>query len=268
MRTLKFGANLAKREVMGIFSKAIRSFYSVILDGDECKFFFREIDAKRRVKNELLEYEQDVQNEYLDGKLATFMTKTENKSGHLSILDTNLDHNFITNLDEFDGYTDEYEFENVASNFVIYYKKADANKIDECFKITFNAHITPLKTLYFLYKNQECAKSSNLFVLKFNTQIAVILADEKNVKLAKNLQIKNDNDVCDEDELLHSVIREIIDEYYADDEADFIDSIYIYGDDVSSQSGYLIFTKLFINTKIVPINLIDFLNKIAIKENR
>ena len=82
-----------------------------------------------------------------------------------------------------------------------------------------------------------------------------------------NLQIKNDAGDCDDDELLYAVIREIIDEYYADDEADFIDSIYIYGDDVSSQSGYLIFTKLFINTKIVPINLIDFLNKIAIKEN-
>ena len=103
--------------------------------------------------------------------------------------------------------------------------------------------------------------------MKFNTEIAVILADEKNVKLAKILQIKNDTGDCDEDELLYSVIREIIDEYYADDEADFIDSIYIYGDDVISQSGYLIFTKLFINTKIVPINLIDFLNKIAIKEN-
>ena len=252
---------------MGIFSKANRSFYSVILDGDECKFFFREIDNKRRVKNELLEYEQDVQNEYLDGKLATFMTKTENKSGHLSILDTNLEHHFITSLDNFDGDANEYEFENVASNFVIYYKKSDVIKIDECFGITFDMHITPLKTLYFLYKNQECAKSSNLFVLKFNTKIAVILADEKNVKLAKNLQIKNDAGDCDDDELLYAVIREIIDEYYDDDEADFIDSIYIYGDDVSSQSGYLIFTKLFINTKIVPINLIDFLNKIAIKEN-
>lgn len=253
---------------MGLFSKNKKIFYTILLDREICKFFFREIDNKRRVVNELFEFSNCNEIDALDGKFASFITKTENKQGSCSILDTDIKHNFIATLDDFEGEKDDFIFENIDKNFIIYYKKNDIKWLISKFGVEFDEYILPLKMLYFLLKNQECNGATNAFVLKFQKSATVIICEKNNVKIAEVLDYRDLGGNFDDDDIFYEILKLCIDKYYINENADFIDTIYIYGDeDIGNELGYLIFTKLYITTKVIPLNFIDFINKMAIKSS-
>ena len=253
---------------MGLFSKNKKIFYTILLDREICKFFFREIDNKRRVVSELFEFSHYNDLEALDGKFAAFITKAQNKQGICSILDTGIKHKFIATMDDFEGEKDDFIFENIGKNFIIYYKKSDIGWLISKFGVKFDEHILPLKMLYFLLKNQEYSGATNAFVLKFKKSAAVIICEKDNVKMAEVLDYRDLGGDFDDDDIFYEILKLCIDKYYASENADFIDTVYIYGDDdIGNELGYLIFTKLYITTKVIPINFIDFINKMAIKSN-
>jgi len=253
---------------MGLFKKAEKVFYSVILKSDSCKFLFREIDSKRRVKSQMYEREQYESEEDLREKFAAFLERNDNKPGVTSILINDIEQNYITDMSEFEGDESEFVFENVAKDFIVYYPKSCVQAKNDAFGREFDSYISALKMLYYLHKNENCSDFLNLFVIKFSTLAVFMFADKNGVKFAKLWQIPPLSTDDDELQFCDKLLAEVKLYYAMSEGSECIDSIYIYHDNIlSNESSYVFFTKLYITINTVNLDIIDFMNKMSIKEN-
>lgn len=254
---------------MSFLKRNNRLFYTILLDSDICKIYFRLVSPKRTVVKEGLE---TIEIENAKVGIQNYMANNgicKNKD-YICVLQTSYKQG-LTNV-MVDGFYTQYIDENIYS----YANLDDIQNLKDNLGFKIDEFISPFKVLYFLMKNQEF-KGASLFVLKFSSSAAFMVADESTIYFAKMINladrfidiIQNDPSVAmdDSDELFYRVISEFVKEYYSEHET-FINSIFIY--DIGSlgpETGYYIFTRIFIKTHIVPINLMDFINKINIKEN-
>lgn len=254
---------------MGFLKRNNRLFYTILLDSDICKIQFRELNSKRAVIKDGLE---SIEIENAKVGIQNYMATNGNckEKDYICVLQTSYQQGLSDTA--VDGFSVQYIDKDVYS----YANSGEIEAIKDNLGFYINEFISPFKVLYFLFKNQEF-KGASLFVLKFSSSAAFMVADENVIYFAKMINlterfieiIQNDPSVAmdDSDELFYRVISGFVSEYYESYET-FINSIFIY--DIGSlgpETGYYIFTRIFIKTHIVPINLMDFINKINIKEN-
>lgn len=254
---------------MGFLKRNNRLFYTILLDSDICKIYFRELDSRKAVIREGLE---TIAIEEAGLGVQTYISKNGicGSKDYLSVLQTSYQQGLTDSI--VDGFNVQYIDKNIYS----YASISDINAIKESLKIHINEFISPFKVLYFLFKNQEF-KGVSLFILKFSSSAVFMVADENMIYIAKMINLAesfieiidadSSIDMSDSDELFYRVIRDFVNSFY-DEHDTFINNIFIY--DIGSlgpETGYYIFTRMFIKTNIVPINLMDFINKINIKEN-
>ncbi|NLY04125.1 MAG: hypothetical protein GXZ15_04720 [Campylobacter sp.] len=254
---------------MNFLRRNNRHFYTILLDNDLCKVYFRELNSQKSVVSE------GIKTFKVDGKYSQIGEYIEQNASYgekdyVCVFQTSHTQGLTDVM--IDGFYVQYIDENIYS----YANLSDIRQIEESAGVHINEFISPFKVLYFLHKNQNF-EGVGLFVLKFSSLAVLMVADHGKIYSAKTVDltkefmnlINNDESIVldDWDELFYRVIRDFIFDFYTQNES-FINGIYIYDTGgLSPEIGYYIFTKIFIKTNIVPLNLMDFINKINIKEN-
>ncbi|MSN95642.1 hypothetical protein F1B92_00250 [Campylobacter sp. FMV-PI01] len=249
---------------MNFLKKTPKVFCSVLLDGKRCKIFIRKMGSKKSVVSEefdefLLEEDENLQK----------LGKIAKDQSYISIMHTSANQGIEFKKDSIN--TDEYAFEEVDKKVFCYMDKTKIDDFAKSNNFVVNEYMSAFKILYFLSKNQNF-KGTSLFVLRFNESAAFMIANEDRVFVTKMVEIydeilnylESDSNLSDIDEFFCNILENFIKQFY-ENSNEFINEIYIY-DEKSSEVGYYIFTKIFIKTQIVPLNIVDFMNKINLKE--
>ncbi|CZE47104.1 hypothetical protein [Campylobacter geochelonis] len=259
---------------MSLFKKSPSMFYSIFLNNEVCKIYFRELSFQKTVVREAEEKISLKNTTDLSEKISLFLRQTDNKKGFVSVLLTSSNQGL---LDDDVNLDDDIVIQEIDDDVIAYCAKTDIEKTQEVVGVNVNEFMNAFKMLYFLYKNQDF-KGTSMFVLKFDDNAAVIVANKDKIFFSKMLDFSAQLDelvkaksvdfaVDDTDEILCQIFKQNIIKIYQDSD-EFIENIYIYDEDsLSAEVGYYIFTRIFIKTSVVPINMIDLINKINIKEN-
>ena len=252
---------------MSFLKKNIKKFYTILIDNNSCKIYFRNISPRRKV------LEEETKNIYIKNKnfpdeIKKFIKDEENS--HICVLQTSKEQG-LASQDCLD--MSKYLLQSIDTDVISYANLKDINEIRNSFDFKVDEFISPFKVLYFLYKNSALTNTS-LYVVKFNETMAIMVANKNRVIDTKMVDLSelyvkfyNDDLVLNSEELFLEVLKRYVDEFYKNHD-EFIDKIYIYSsDDLGVEMGYYIFTKIFIRTEVSTLNLMDFINKINIKEN-
>lgn len=250
-----------------IFFGSSKSFLSVVLSQNLCEFYYLKINSNKQIVSEKFDKFSLNSDENFKEILSNF-TDLKEKNLNTAILVN--DDNETPIIGENSEKMEHFFYQEIDKNFTSKFKRESYAQIENDLGLNFHAHTGIFKTLYFLYKNQKTMLTS-MFVLKFDNKVAVLFADRYNVFYA-NLVKCSDNRFALEngeaDEAFYDLLKDEIANFYKSQNSDFIDNIYIYNDgSLSNEIGYVIFTRIFVKTSIVPVELAKYIAKIALKES-
>lgn len=251
---------------MAFLKKNPRKFYTIFLDNNVCKIYFRELNSRRAVLEEGSKNIYIKNREYLD-EINEFIKDKENS--YICLLQTSLQQGLVGELGVD---VSENIIQNIDKDVISYANLKDIEYIKGYLKFKIDEFISPFKILYFLYKNVEIT-STSLLMLKFGSSMAVMVVNKNGILDATMIDLKeiyilfyNEGHILDNEELFFEALKQYIANFYKDNN-DFIDKIYVYSNEgLGVEMGYYIFTKIFIRTEVPMLNLMDFVNKINIKE--
>lgn len=265
---------------MGLFSPNIRAFCSVIFENNICNFYFRHMSNKKVLKED---HKKILDNSCIEisDELALFLEDKEAQEPIFSIMLPGLSQGIVSSQDELEQKElnpQDFDLEFLDKDVFIYTNKLQKEELSQKFGVNFSYEISIFKILYFLLKNQEFENNS-MFVLKTDENIAIIVADKNGLYYSNivsitdeflNLSLKEDANlditIDDIDEVFFIILKNEIEKFYASENANFINNIFIYNNgSLNNEAGYVIYTRLLIRTSLVPVFLPDYINKISIK---
>ena len=255
---------------MAFLKRNLRNFYTVFFDDGSCKIKFRELNSQKVILKEYFNTIRPKNGSLFESVNETLKDTKKDKKSYVSVIDGSIKHSFLMeNNNDLDSFVTQKIDKNILAildedRLEIYKENLDLKDFE---------YISPFKVLYFLYKNSEL-DGTNLFVIKFHQTLAIMVANKDKVINAKMMSLEEafektllkglDVDI-NSDEIFCGAIEDYLKQFY-DSHDEFIEKIMIYGS-VGPEIGYYIFTKIFIKTEVGLENIIDFANKINIKEN-
>ena len=262
---------------MGFFRVKKSLFCSVILEADYYKICLREMGSKNRVLSEILKTQAIDDPRNIATVLDELLKEYEDKKIFLCVLMGEATQGVVKGSEVSD---EECKIVTVNSDFLVYNRKDEVESIDSLFEpYKIDEHLNALKLLYFFYKNEKFQQNA-LFILRLEHSIAVMFADENEVFDAYmvdfvqerlNAIVTNPNDLAldDEDEVFYQTIKKQIENFYKKEGSKFVQNIFIYDADARNDANmsYYIFKNLLIKTQVAPIKVVDFMNRVNIKEN-
>lgn len=242
------------------------SFLSIILDNGLCKYYIRNLGNKNKVLSQKTGFFEFENVDTINEKIMQEIHNIQNKKLFTCILHTDI--NQYANQKE----NDKCYTKSVDKDFTVMINKDIIDNYE--FKFKVDEHMSALKLLYFLIKNEAFDKTS-MFMLKFNKTSVVSFATKDSVFSAYMLNYENmainlrNAGVEDSEEILCQIIKEQLYNFYQNESCDFVQNIFLYDiNSKESNESYYIFKNLSIRTESVPTDILDFLNRINIKENR
>ncbi|PSM52303.1 hypothetical protein CBLAS_0302 [Campylobacter blaseri] len=258
---------------MRLFGNSPKMFYSVCVDNNVFEIFFREFDKKNTLKQEFNEKDILVNKEHVE-KINFFLKSTGSKKSFLSFMHTSLNQGLVDDA----IYNDkDFIMQEIDKDVISYSLKSEIEDIKNLYNVEYIEYINPFKVLYFLMKNENF-KGTSLFILKFSQSAAVMVANSEKVIFSKMINFidegfdafKKDPDsfsLEDDDEIFVSILQNFLNKFY-ETNSSFVDEIFVYDTCSSNRElGYYIFTKLFIKTNVFPLDIVEYINKINIKEH-
>ena len=249
---------------MGLFSP-VKSFLSVVLKDNICKFYYRKLSGKKVVDEKVEKVDLKTSEEEVSVSLAKFSDLGEKKLTTSILIDSKEQKAILGEIE----IKENFAYQEIDKGFTIELPQEIIEKTDEKFGIKFDSHTSLFKVLYFLMKNQQFAETA-MFALKFDDKIAFIVGNQEKVSYANIVSLKDqfEVDLGDEDEMFFEILKGEIDKFYTEHESDFINSIFIYNDgSLGNEIGYVIFSRIFVKTSLTFVDFADFINKISIKES-
>ena len=249
---------------MALFAPT-KSFLSVVLKGNIGNFYYRKFKSKKIIdeKTDKIDLSQSEDEPAVCLSKFTDLKEKRLKTG---IFIDDISQRVI--LGEV-VLRENFVYQEVDKGFTVELPKEIIEQVDEKFGIKFDAHISLFKVLYFLMKNQHCAETA-MYALKFDDKIAFIVGNQERVNFADIISLKDlfEIDLGDDDEMFFEILKVEIDKFYTEHATDFINNIFIYNDgSLGNELGYVIFSRIFVKTNLVPTDFVDFINKILIKES-
>lgn len=249
---------------MGLFSP-VKSFLSVVLKDNICKFYYRKLSGKKVVDEKVEKIDLKTSEEEASVILAKFANLGEKRLTTSFLIDSKEQKAILGEVE----IRENFAYQEVDKGFTVELPQEIIEKMDEKFGIKFDSHTSLFKVLYFLMKNQHFGETA-MFALKFSDKIAFIVGNQENVAYANIVSMKDyfEVDLGDEDEMFYEILKGEIDKFYTEHESDFINSIFIYNDgSLGNEIGYVIFSRIFVKTSLTFVDFVDFINKISIKES-
>ncbi|MBP5778593.1 MAG: hypothetical protein J6W17_01330 [Campylobacter sp.] len=246
---------------MAIFSSA-KSFLSVVLRDNSCKFHYRKLNGKKITDEKTDEFIFTEDSE-LAATLTKFIDLNEKRLTSTVLIDDKT-QNVVFEMVNEDGII----CQEVDKDFFVCFSQNLVDRANELFGIKFDSCISLFRVLYILITNQHFAETA-MYALKFSDKIAFLVADKDKVSYANIVSTKDSFiDDSDPDEMFFEILKDEIDKFYADHKSDFINNIFIYSDgSLGNEIGYVIFSRIFVKTNLIYVDFADFINKIAIKES-
>ncbi|MBQ7271035.1 MAG: hypothetical protein IJR18_05055 [Campylobacter sp.] len=249
---------------MGLFSP-VKSFLSVVLKDNICKFYYRKLSGKKVVDEKVEKIDLKTSEEETSAILAKFANLGEKRLTTSFLIDSKEQKAILGEVE----IKENFVYQEIDKGFTVELPQEIIEKTDEKFGIKFDSHTSLFKVLYFLMKNQHFGETA-MFMLKFSDKIAFIVGNQEKVAYANIVSMKDhfEVDLGDEDEMFYEVLKGEIDKFYTEHESDFINSIFIYNDgSLGNEIGYVIFSRIFVKTSLTFVDFVDFINKISIKES-
>lgn len=264
---------------MGIFSPSIKTICNVIFENNTSKFFIKVFSGKNVKKEQEENLVTDNQEEIVEA-LKNFVNSNREKKVYYNVMLRNLSQGIANSKAELikkEILEDEFFIQKLDKNCFLYSKKEEISALEEKFGVKFNTFMPTLKILYNLLKSQEI-DSNSLFILKTDEEMSFIIANKKEILYSSVVSITDeilaislrDNlsiEIDDIDEVFFVILKNEILKYYASDDSNFIDNIYIFNNgSLNNEISYIIYTRLLIMTNLIPLKIFDVMSDIALKE--
>lgn len=245
-----------------------KSFLGVAKSADACEFFYRKLGFGKRILDEKSDRFPIAQENDLATSLAGFADLSDKNLISCVLID---DENQRVHFNEDYMIKENSIYQKVDDSFIVEFPRASAQAADETFGIEFSSHASLFKILYFLLKNQSDFENMAMFALKFNNRACFVVANQERVLYADIMRIDEEMQAAmsDTDELFYELLNFQIETFYKSENSEFLTNVFIYSDGtLSNEIGYVIFTRIFIKTNLINLNLADYINKIAMLEAR
>ncbi|WP_297944950.1 hypothetical protein [uncultured Campylobacter sp.] len=245
-----------------------KSFLGVAKSADACEFFYRKLGFGKRILDEKSDRFSIAQENDLAASLAGFADLSDKNLISCVLID---DENQRVYFNEDYMIKENSIYQKVDDSFIVEFPRASAQAADETFGIEFSSHASLFKILYFLLKNQSDFENMAMFALKFNNRACFVVANQERVLYADIMRIDEEMQAAmsDTDELFYELLNFQIETFYKSENSEFLTNVFIYSDGtLSNEIGYVIFTRIFIKTNLINLNLADYINKIAMLEAR
>ena len=245
-----------------------KSFLGVAKSADACEFFYRKLGFGKRILDEKSDRFPIAQENDLATSLAGFADLSDKNLISCVLID---DENQRVHFSEDYMIKENSIYQKVDDSFIVEFPRASAQVADETFGIEFNSHASLFKILYFLLKNQSDFENMAMFALKFNNRACFVVANQERVLYADIMRIDEEMQAAmsDTDELFYELLNFQIETFYKSENSEFLTNVFIYSDGtLSNEIGYVIFTRIFIKTNLINLNVADYINKIAMLEAR
>lgn len=255
---------------MAFLKRNLRNFYTVFFDDGSCKIKFRNLNSQKVILKEYFNTVRPKDGDLFKSVNEYLKDAKKDKKSYVSVIDGSLKHSLV--MENSDDLKDKLT-QKIDKNIIAILDENKFQKYKENIEVNEFEYISPFKVLYFLYKNCKLG-GVNLFLIKFHQTLAIMVAskdkviDAKMISLEKSYEkmiLENLDLDINSDEIFCAAIEDYLKEFYEKHD-DFIEKIMVYGS-VGPEIGYYIFTKVFIKTEVGMEDVIDFANKINIKEN-
>lgn len=255
---------------MAFLKRNLRNFYTVFFDDGSCKIKFRNLNSQKVILKEYFNTVRPKDGDLFKSVNEYLKDAKKDKKSYVSVIDGSLKHSLV--MENSDDLKDKLT-QKIDKNIIAILDEDKFQKYKENIETNEFEYISPFKVLYFLYKNCKL-DGVNLFLIKFHQTLAVMVAskdkviDAKMISLEKSYEkiiLENLDIDINSDEIFCAAIEDYLKEFYEKHD-DFIEKIMVYGS-VGPEIGYYIFTKVFIKAEVGMEDIIDFANKINIKEN-
>ncbi|MCI6989570.1 MAG: hypothetical protein MR902_08485 [Campylobacter sp.] len=259
---------------MALFGSKKNVFCTLLLRGSSCKVIVRQIASKNRVTKSVKTTINFASKDELNERLGEIMSKFNAKKRYICALMSSPNQHLSEELST----QKDYIVEAVSDEYAVCVPKSEAAWIRGVISLNIDECMSALKLMYFLIKNQEF-KGTCMFVIKFKDSVCVAYANDSSVlsvsmydyekeciKIAT--KASNSASFSDSEEFFYELVKDKLSIFYSGQNSDFIDKIFIYdASGVDKNMSYYFFKNLLIQTELVPIDILDFANKINIKEN-
>ena len=245
-----------------------KSFLSVAKSAGACEFFYRKLGFGRRIVDERSDRFPISPENDLATSLAGFADLGEKNLISCVLID---DERQRVHFSEDYAPKDSCIYQKVDDSFIVEFPRSSAQAADEAFGTSFGSHTSLFKILYFLLKNQSDFENMAMFALKFNNRACFAVANQERVLYADMVRIDEEMQAAmnDADELFYELLNFQIETFYKTENSEFLTNVFIYSDGtLSNEIGYVIFTRIYIKTNLKNLNFADYINKIAMLEDR
>lgn len=259
---------------MALFGSKKNVFCTLLLNGGSCKIIVRQIASKNRVAKSAKTTINFASKDELNEKLGEIMSKFNTKKSYICALMSSAKQCLSEELSS----QKDYIVEAVNDDYAVCVPKNDAEWIRSAINLNIDECMSALKLMYFLIKNQEF-KGTCMFVLKFKDSVCVAFANDSSVLSASMYDYEkecikiatkasNSASFSDSEEFFYELVKDKLSIFYSGQNSDFVSKIFLYdASGVDRNMSYYFFKNLLIQTELVPIDILDFANKINIKEN-